>query len=356
MNVWHIYARYYNYGDHALGMGVRNLFLKYFSNSLLFKPMDTHSIVFNEGLLNNMNSTADLLLVGGGGLIHWCGGNDWMFKMPNELIPKIRIPSIVFGVGYNRFRTEAELPNSVVDNLKLLNKKCLGFSVRNDGSKKELLKLGIETDEVPDPGFFLDGNYPRPDINHPYVIIQLANDMKAARGYTDADLLTNFKIITEHIISKGYTVVLCPHVRVDIALSKTLMDSIGPSPFIKMWDWFQVMSDENCYKGLAYYKYAKFVIGMRGHAQIIPIGMKVPVISIGSHRKNLDLVKTLDIASHYVEVGDAQLGNKVIAMIADIENNYGSLKLKYENIMQELTTRMENYITKLSSANSKKDK
>ncbi len=42
MDVWHAYARYYNFGDHALGVGVRNIMARYFSDRLLFRTIDCH--------------------------------------------------------------------------------------------------------------------------------------------------------------------------------------------------------------------------------------------------------------------------------------------------------------------------
>ncbi len=66
MNVCHVYARYYNFGDYALGIGVRNIFMKYFSSKLLFKLYDVHSLIFDENFIDQMNNSADMLLVGGG--------------------------------------------------------------------------------------------------------------------------------------------------------------------------------------------------------------------------------------------------------------------------------------------------
>jgi len=46
MNAWHVYARYYNIGDYALGLGVRNVFARWFNGALVFKTHDTHTLIF----------------------------------------------------------------------------------------------------------------------------------------------------------------------------------------------------------------------------------------------------------------------------------------------------------------------
>lgn len=344
MNVWHVYARYYNFGDYALGVGIRNLFSKYFSSSLLFKLFDTHTLEFNEILLEEMNSTADLLLVGGGGLIHGFAGTKWMFKMPDQLINKVKVPSIIYGVGYNQFRGEPELSPEIIKNLRLLQEHFDSFTVRNDGSREELERLGLFFSEVPDPGFFIDGDYSKPDIEGEYVILQLANDIKHARNFQDENLLLHLSQIVNYLLEEGYKVVLCPHVRIDIELGLKLTEILGHPKDLITWDWFDVMRDENTLKGLAYYKHARFVIGMRGHAQICPIGMGTPVISVGNHRKHLDLLRKLNLKNYYVEVNAPDLSDQVISMVKQIEDEREIIKLGYFDVMQRLTYQAKSHL------------
>ncbi|GAM08928.1 polysaccharide pyruvyl transferase [Geobacter sp. OR-1] len=353
MNVWHVYARYYNFGDYALGVGVRNLFLKYYNSEILFKLKDVHSLVFDENTVDQLNSSADMLLVGGGGLIHGFAGDKWMLKIPDRLIPKIRVPLIIYGVGYNQFRGEGDIHPRIVENIRRLQEHCLSFSVRNDGSREELLKLGVDLPEVPDPGFFVDGDYARPPIEGDFVIIQLANDMKHARGFDDESLLSHLSDICRYLLGKGYKIVLCPHVRTDDILGRQLIANMGNPEGLTSWEWFDIIRDECTLKGLSYYKHAKMVIGMRGHAQICPAGMLTPVITLGNHRKHLDLIKKQNLPDHYVEVGDPQLSDKVIMMFNDILANYQSIKDSYGNSLAHLLETSSLFIRNLAEISGK---
>lgn len=348
MNAWHVYARYYNFGDYALGIGVRNLFSKYFNPEMLFKLNDVHSLVFDENTVEQLNSSADLLLVGGGGLIHGFAGDKWMLRIPDELIPKIKIPFIVYGVGYNQFRGEGDIHPLIVENIRNIQENCLSFSVRNDGSRDEMLKLGLDLPEVPDPGFFVDGDYPRPPIEGDFVLLQLANDMKHARGFDDSVLLSHLDEICRYLLRKGYKVVLCPHVRTDDILGRQLITRMGNPEGISSWDWFDIMRDENNYKGLAYYKHAKLVIGMRGHAQICAAGMLTPVITLVNHRKHLDLIKKQQLPEHYVEVTDPRLSDKVIMMLDDIQTNYQTIRTAYKNSLASMIEASSLFIRSLA--------
>ena len=348
MNVWHVYARYYNFGDYALGIGLRNLFTRYFDPELLFKVFDVHTLHFDERVLDNLNASADLLLVGGGGLIHGFAGDKWMFRMPEELVPKMKVPCIVYGLGYNQFRGEGDIHPRIIENLKLLSRKCLSFSVRNDGSKEEMQRLGIDVPEVPDPGFFVDDDYPRPSIDGEYVLIQLANDMKHARGFDETALLSNMERVVRYLMQRGYKIVLCPHVRDDDGLGRRLIERMGNPAGVFSWNWFEIIRDEYNFKGLSYYKHAKIVIGMRGHAQICSAGMLTPVITVGNHRKHFGLIKKLQLPEHYVEANDPQLAEKMITMIDDIEANFDFIKMKYKNSLEEMTDLSAVFIKKLA--------
>lgn len=354
MNVWHVYARYYNFGDYALGIGLRNLFLKNFSAQMLFKLQDVHSLVFDENTIEQLNSSADMLLVGGGGLIHGFAGDKWMLRIPDELIRKIQIPFIVYGVGYNQFRGEGDIHPRIVENILRIQEHCLSFSVRNDGSRDEMLKLGMDLPEVPDPGFFVDGVYPRPPIEGDFVLLQLANDMKHARGFDDSVLLSQLAEVCRYLLGKGYKIVLCPHVRTDDILGQQLMTDMGNPEGMSSWDWFDVIRDENNYKGLAYYKHAKLVIGMRGHAQICPAGMLTPVVTLVNHRKHLDMIKKQQLPEHYVEVNDPQLSEKVIMMINDILTNYEKIRSLYGNALANMVDSSSSFIRNLAEKYQKR--
>ncbi len=346
MNAWHVYARYYNIGDHALGVGVRNIFARWFSDRLLFKSYNTVDLVFDRGIVRELNRTADLLLVGGGGLIHEFGGS-WLFKMPDPVIPLLDVPAIFFGLGYNPFRGEKGVSPQVITNLKLLQRKAVSFSVRNDGSRERLAAVGFDAPEVPDPGFFVDGDYDAPPVRKPYVCVQLANDAKSLRGFQDDLILPGLAQGVRNLLRRGYSVVLTPHVRADIALSQALIEHLETPPDVHMWNWFDMLREEHTIKALAYYKHADFVLGMRGHAQICPIGMGTPVVTIANHDKHVGLIGKLGIDPLLVEVSDPHLGDRLVELSTEAENRRVLLAAQCRGIMEKLTGQMEMFVLDL---------
>ena len=144
------------------------------------------------------------------------------------------------------------------------------------------------------------------------------------------------KVVT-HLLQQGYKVVLCPHVKADDTLGRQLIEKMGNPAGVSSWNWYEIIRDEHNVKGLAYYKHAKIVIGMRGHAQICAAGMLTHVITLGNHRKHLDLIKKLHLPEYYVEVNDPQLAEKMIVMIDDIEINFEIIKARYKNTLADMT-------------------
>lgn len=344
IRVCHAYARFYNFGDNALAYGVKNVFQKYFSPYTRYMNSDVHSTIYNRRKINEINSVADLFLVGGGGLIH-SKDKYWMFNMANIDIQRVRCPMVFYGLGYNNFSTY-ELNTKIKKNIQKIAKKSLAFSVRNDESCERLLKEGMIFDEVPDPGFFVDGNHPRPEIAGRYVMLQIAYDAPKDRQINEKTFVNEIVAICNNLIERGYTVVLAPHCWTDIDISRLIVDTLNNQHVI-IWDWFSIIREENTTIGLGYYKYADFVIAMRGHAQICPIGMGVPVISIINHPKHLGILRNLNLMDLYVSVNDNEVSTKIISMIDIVEKNRNKIKAKYETLMDKLTDQTRNWVIKV---------
>jgi len=314
---------------------------------MLFKPHDTHTLFFNRDFVRTLNRETDLLIVGGGGLIHQLYG-DWMFHLPDKLVHKVKVPIIIFGIGYNQFRGEPVPSAAILKNLKLLKDHAMGFSVRNDGTQDVLAGFGLAVDEIPDPGFFVDGPYPRPDIDGPYVVIQLANDMQEYRGFQLDEFTAKITQTICAIRKRGYKVVMAPHVKADIDLSKRVMALLEQPEDVVMWDFDTILRDEFNYLGLAYYKHAYCVLGMRGHSQICPIGMGVPVLTLGNHNKHAGLLQKLHLSTdYYVEANDPLMDRKLIEMFDQLVTERDNIKQLYVSQMTQLEARAAEYITGL---------
>jgi len=179
MKILHTYCLNHNLGDYYLGIGVKNLLRRYLPVDLIAET-NLQGTVFNEYYIDNVvNKKYDLLVIGGGGIIHgahWPNG--WFWLIRQDLIPRIRTPFIVYGAGYNYFSHEGGIPEVGKSHLYETMRRALYFSVRNDGSLGRLKEqMGIDVPVVPDPGFHINLGrcYSCPETD-PFVIVQLAND------------------------------------------------------------------------------------------------------------------------------------------------------------------------------------
>jgi polysaccharide pyruvyl transferase WcaK-like protein len=337
MRILHTYCLNYNIGDYALGIGVKNL-LRNFLEVDCIGETNIQGTVFTEYYINEvLNKKYDLLVIGGGGIIHgshWPNG--WFWLIDKELIRTIKIPFIVYGVGYNYFKGEAGIPERGISHLKETIANAAYFSVRNDGSFERLKEqTGIVVPEIPDPGFHvgLKTDHMRP-VEEQYVLVQLANDKPEYR-FRNEDNRTRFvsqmRIIIKDISLK-YKVILTPHVLDDVTLSKEVSKDISNC---EVWD-FGYFAFDHSYQAVAYYKYAEFVLAMRGHGQIVPISFNTPIISLENHQKNRGLMENLDLIDFNVDIMDNDFGSKITAIMRRIEENKENLAIHYEEINKKL--------------------
>lgn len=322
MKVLHTYCLNYNIGDYALGIGVKNLLRQYLDIDLIAET-NLQGTVFNEYFIDNVvNKKYDLLVIGGGGIIHgahWPNGWFWLIK--EELIERIRIPFIVYGVGYNYFKDEGGIPEVGKKHLAKTMQQAAYFSIRNDGSIERFHEqMGVMVPEIPDPGFHINLNkhYTCPETD-PFVLIQLANDKPEHRFGSEQQRAAFVAELREVVadLAQRYKVVFAPHVFDDIALSKDVAQGL---PNCSVWDFSRYAFD-NCAESLGYYEKAEFVLAMRGHGQIVPIAFNTPVISLENHPKHSGLMRKLGLGDYNVSVQAPGFGELLRDAIARLEGS-----------------------------------
>jgi polysaccharide pyruvyl transferase WcaK-like protein len=337
MRILHTYCLNFNIGDYALGIGVKNLLREHLDVSFIGET-NIQGRDFNEYYINEVvNKRYDLLVIGGGGIIHgahWPNG--WFWLIDKELIQQIKIPFIVYGVGYNYWEEEGGIPERGIVHLKETIKHATYFSVRNDGSAKRILnQTGIDAPAIPDPGFHINLNtdYSR-KIKEPYVIIQIANDKPESRfGSLEkrASFVENMREICSEL-SENYKILLAPHVPDDISISDEIAK--GQSN-VDVWD-FKYFAFDNSKESLGYYKYADFAIAMRGHGQIVPIAFNTPVIALENHPKHRGLMEELELLEYNVKISDPNFKQILTATIEKLIDNKKSLENQYQLINKKL--------------------
>lgn len=351
MKILHSYCLNYNLGDYFLGRGLKNLLRDNYDVDLIGNT-NIQGRDFNKFYIHEVvNKRYDMLVIGGGGIIHgkhWPNG--WFWLIDIELIKEIKIPFIIYGVGYNYWENEGGIPLKGKKHLIETIKYAKYFSVRNDGSATRLLKqTGIDANVIPDPGFHINLNTTfKQKITDPYVIIQLANDKPEYRfGSLENKkrFIRDMKIITKEL-SKKYKVVFAPHVYDDISLSYEISKDINNT---MVWD-FGYFAFDHIDEAIAYYKYADFVIAMRGHGQIIPIAFNTPVISLENHPKHRGLMENLGLLDYNVNILDANFLSNLTQSINNVQKNISELFTIYNNINNQLLHCTNNEFNQIKKA------
>ncbi|WP_114793149.1 polysaccharide pyruvyl transferase family protein [Niabella yanshanensis] len=350
MRVLHAYCLNYNIGDYALGIGVKNLLRNYLDIDYIGNT-NIQGRNFDEYYINEViNKKYDLLVIGGGGIIHgahWPNG--WFWLIDKELIRQIKIPYIVYGVGYNYWIEEGGIPERGKIHLKETLANASFFSVRNDGSYNRLFnQTGIDAEVIPDPGFHIDLNteYERLEEKK-YIIIQLANDKPINRFGSEQKVekfINEMREITKDL-SKKYKVIFAPHVIDDVSISKEISSGIDNTEVLDFGKFAFDHSD----KMIGYYKYAEFVLAMRGHGQILPIGFNTPVIALENHPKHRGLMEELDLLDYNVKIDDENFLSDLDSKIKLLEDNKELLIEKYKNINHELDATSQKAFEKIKA-------
>ena len=337
MKILHSYCLNFNIGDYALGIGVKNLLREYLDVDLIGNT-NLQGREFNEYYIKEVvNKRYDLLVIGGGGVIHgahWPNG--WFWLIDQDLIKEIKIPFIVYGVGYNYWEEEGGIPERGRIHLEETKKHAAYFSVRNDGSAKRLYdQTGITADVIPDPGFHVDLNTEYENfVNEPYVLVQIANDKPLSRfGSIEKQqkFIREMREMTEEL-AKDYKVIYAPHVIDDVQISKDIVDGIENA---EVWD-FGYFAFDHSDKAVGYYKHADFVIAMRGHGQILPIGFNTPVIALENHPKHRGLMAELGLLEYNVKVDDVNFLSNLKEKVSLLKQNYSTLVSEYKSINEQL--------------------
>ena len=287
-NIAHVSAfTYGNAGDTLLPIAIENTWEIVFKN-VCWKNIHVHKPL-SDRILNRINRSK-LLLVGGGGLfLKDTNPNNisgWQWPVSVEDIEKIRVPFVLYAVGYNRFRGQEDFDEIFKTNIQCIAERAEYIGLRNRGSIKrigEYLPSDLHEKIVyqPCPTTFLSKLHP--DLTNyrskeEFIAVNIAFDRPKLRfgkeiGRVLMDIATALKELSRTINIKYFSHMssdeyFLPYMDVlDIPYEKVRLNKSTPEKIIMQ------------------YARPKLVIGMRGHAQMIPFGCKTPILSLISHDK-----------------------------------------------------------------------
>ena len=252
----------------------------------------------------------DLLLIGGGGLFlpdtNENSVSGWQWAISGEQLESIEVPVCVYSVGYNFFPGQEPTP-LFVDSLTALLKKSSFFGLRNHGSIDAVRALVPPelADKVcfqPCTTTLIRKLYPEiPEKKKTGTIaVNMAFDRAERRyGAAQEEILTRTAAAVRAIQDRGYRIVCVCHVDED-ARFVPYLKAAGVS--------FETEDLTHCFPDqvFTFYNEIDLVLGMRGHAQMIPFGLNCEILSLGTHDKLKWFLDDIGAQDWYVDLTDTE--------------------------------------------------
>lgn len=266
----------------------------------------------------------DFILIGGGGLfISDTYANDvsgWQWNCSIQNLLKIEKPIVCFAVGYNRFRGQKEFKPIFTEHLNRFVEKAVFVGIRNHGSI-EALKNYLKEDELKKKLFFqpcmttlISKIYPSyHDFTQKdeFIALNCAFDRQMLRANSDEYLKSIARVVKE--LSKRAKIKYFCHMSHDKNALPYLEAQGVEYELVELKDVKQIIE---CYSK------ARLVIGMRGHAQMIPFGCCTPILSIVSHDKMQWFLDDIHHPEWGVDVNDIDFESKLLEKANKQYDNY----------------------------------
>lgn len=347
LHATHISAFCYgNAGDTLLPVVLRDLFNKTLGVSK-WRGKNVDHLVDNHDV-EQFNSD-DFLVIGGGGLfLADTSPNDisgWQWNCSVEQLEKISKPMIGFAIGYNRFRGQQDFKPIFRKHLNLFVAKCAFIGLRNHGSI-EKVKEYLDSDELRQKLVFqpcmttlisrIYPNYTDYSKKEDFIAFNCAFDREEMRSLKDSILYEISNVAKR--LSEITTIKYYVHSKID-------------KKILKLWDElnirYEIITLDKAVQIVHEYSKPRLVIGMRGHAQLIPFGCNTPILSIISHDKMQYFLDDIHHPEWGVDVKDEKFGTKLYNKAVDYYSNYQDNIdeiLKEQDYLLKVTTKNMDFI------------
>lgn len=297
--------------------------------------------LFDERALAEVNRRRGLV-IGGGGLFipdTFPNGNSaWQWNIPTELLRAIDVPIAVYAVGFNAFDGQSYRRDQFTESLTALVEKASFFGLRNYGSIAQVRRLLPASlhEKVrfqPCPTTVIRQIYPGwidPAVREDTILLNAAYDRTALRFGHDYDQFLEQMAAAVRGLGRLAEVRCVAHALDDERIAFDLRRVHGISlPVVPMYD-FSTDEIRDCYAR------TKLVVGMRGHAGMIPFGCGTPIISLISHPKMAYFLADIDRPQWGISVHDRQLGEKLPALAAELLTDHDRTVADVHGRQQEL--------------------
>lgn len=329
MRILHIASFDGNIGDNASHMGFNHMLTNLLNIKYSIEQLEIRKFYNNYSLpdkcrfdddFTRLANKFDLLFIGGGGFLDFDikgSVTGTTISLSKPVLDKITIPIIISSVGSN---PRNQIPEGNIERFRnfldyFLNRPKSFLAIRNDGSKKVMKEVigecyASRITEVLDSGFFYqnDGSFYKPQ-NIPYILINTTSDQVQMKnrdmGHVDETIYVNEMVNTiKYIIEEtDRNIVFAPHIYSDYKAIDELLKHINDfyirtritiAPYVQ--------GNFGCNQIFSAYKNSNMVLGMRFHANVCSVAMKVPSIGLAALDRVVKVYESVGLSDNVVPV------------------------------------------------------
>lgn len=349
-----------NVGDTVLFDCVRKLIESQLPGGVSYTKVNTYDKV-DKKTIQLINST-DALVIGGGGLFLKDSNpnqlSGWQWSCPTALLREINVPIYIVAVGYNRFREQGDFDEVFTENVNTLFDKSSLIGIRNHGSIKALANYAPEhaadIQFQPCPTTFAQFFHShltdyKASGKAKKIGINLAFDRHMKRfGKEESSIVREILDAGNEMNKMGYDVVFFGHAKHDKDLRYYLKNDLYNFEYVDL-------SYSTTKQLFNFYKDFTLVFGMRGHSQMIPFGMGIPIYSLISHNKLFYFLEDIDMVECGVEVQDPALKIKMLEFVRkfSFQRYHEHIMIKSKELYDLSLKNLEIVKTEMSQIKSK---
>lgn len=323
-----------NKGDYAIVLAVADALRKRFPGaSITDFPIEVLKN-YNQKELTRLNQ-ADVIVFGGGGVFY-----RYFLPFNNQMIAGLKKPLVIFGVGYIREIGARSLSKIETASVVSLVKKANLVGVRENYTKKFLIRQGIKKEKISvigDPAVLLEEKAPQN--------FQLAEGLKIGLNLNYSgwlgfgpwrdDILKAYQETAEYFQKKfGATIYYLKHHPGE--------DNIYPELKIKDLKLVDLSAKEQKY----IYGELDLVIGMMLHSCVLAFGALTPEINVAYDLRNRNFARFIGCPELVVELADLKKGQllKKSKEVMNKKDFYLKKFAKKRNLIKKLQTKFINRV------------
>ena len=256
----------------------------------------------------------EFVIVGGGGLIlpdtFENSVSGWQWGISSELIKKIKIPIIVYSIGWNLFPGQVNNDGWLRQNLQTLSVAAAFISLRHS-EDVELFNDYTKTDKAVMnfcPSICID-EFKSSDSK--MVGINIAGDRLEMRYHNIDKVVKNIRHFMYALRETGYEPLIINHQRSDFQMGRMISNNCH----FRQID----LSTRSAMEGVRFYRSLGYMFATRGHAQMIPFGLGVKTASLISHPKLSRFLGDVSAMDTAIDINDPELGLKCMDMMHKLD-------------------------------------